>query len=569
MADFLKRWKKFFTFAALLSCFVNILQLTFPFYMFTIYRNIVVSFSVVSLANITTAAFLAVVVLGLFSYLRSRLLACAGKALNIELRRLVFTNIVKGCVIDNKRAYQSGLNDLETLQKYFSSPSIYALFDGAWAPFFLALIYLIHPVLGTIATLGAVIMIALSALQEMLTRKSLRDANILNSHNVHFVDSFLRNTEVINGMGMIGAISDRFVLANNQVMMNQTVSSNYAGAIQAMIKPLQNVIQVMIYCFGAYYAMTEGFNVGLMVAASIIMGRGVAPVAQLMGSWQITYRAWDSYRRLKGFLAFYEQQPPPSMPLPKPRGHIQVDNTFFKIADRLLVNNVSFTLNPGDFLGIIGPSGAGKTTLCRLLLGILPPLSGKIYLDGKDIFAWDKEKIGPYIGYLPQEIEFFPGTVAENIARLGQVNMSAIEQVVALCGIKDMVENFPDGLQTRLEGTQGLRLSGGQKQKIGLARALYNHPSLLVLDEPTSNLDEQGEEQLLDALLQIKQTASCTCIMVTHKPSLLQSMNKVLVLQDGRVAMFGPREAVFAKLTEKQASISSAPIGLHAPGKVA
>lgn len=569
MAAFLKKWKKFFTFAALLSCFVNILQLTFPFYMFTIYRNIVISFSVVSLANITTAAFLAVVVLGLFSYLRSRLLACAGKALNLELRRTVFANIVKGCVIDNKRAYQNGLSDLETLQKYFSSPSIYALFDGVWAPFFLALIYLIHPVLGTVASVGAIILIALSLLQEMLTRKSMRDANILNSHNMRFVDSFLRNTEVINGMGMIGAISDRFVLANNQVMMNQTVSSYYAGAIQAMIKPLQNVIQVLIYCFGAYYAMTEGFNVGLMVAASIIMGRGVAPLAQLMGSWQTTNRAWESYRRLKGFLSFYEQQQRPVMDLPPPQGRIQVHRTFFKVADRVLINNVSFALKPGEFLGIIGPSGAGKTTLCRLLLGILPPLSGKVYLDGKDIFAWDKEKIGPYIGYLPQEIELFPGTVAENIARLGQVDMAAVEHVVALCGIKDMVESFPDGLQTSLEGPQGLRLSGGQKQKIGMARALYKQPHFLVLDEPTSNLDEQGEQQLLNALLTIKQTTCCSCIMVTHKPSLLQSMDKVLVMQDGRVAMFGPREAVFARLSEKQAAVSGAPVGLNAPDTVA
>jgi PrtD family type I secretion system ABC transporter len=566
MAAFLKKWKKFFTFAALLSCFVNILQLTFPFYMFTIYSNIVISFSVVSLANITTAAFFAIMVLGLFSYLRSRLLACAGNSLNLELRRIVFANIIKGCVIDNKKAYQGGMNDLETLQKYFASPSIYALFDVVWAPFFLALIYLINPVLGTIATLGAAILVGLSVLQEKLVRKSMRDANNINSHNLRFVDSFLRNSEVINGMGMIGAISDRFVVANNRVMMNQTVSSNYAGAIQAMIKPLQNVIQVLIYCSGAYYAMTQGFNVGLMVAASIIMGRGVAPLTQLMSSWQLTNRAWEAYRRLDGFLSFYQQQTP-AMSLPKPQGHINVEKAFFKVADRVLVNGVSFALNPGEFLGIIGPSGAGKTTLCRLLLGILPSLAGKVYLDGRDIFSWNKEEVGPYIGYLPQEIELFPGTVAENIARLGKVDMAAVEQAIALCGIEDMVENFPQGLQTQLEGTTGLKLSGGQKQKIGLARAVYQQPRVLVLDEPTSNLDEQGEQHLLNTLLKMKQT-SCTCIMVTHKPTLLQSMDKVLVLQNGRVALFGPKDAVFAKLNEKPVVVSTAPIGVTASAKV-
>ena len=563
MAAFLKKWKKYFTFAAILSCFVNILQLTFPFYMFTIYRNIVISFSVLSLANITTAAFFAVVVLGFFSYLRSRLLACAGNALTLELRQVIYSSTIKGCTIDSKRAYQSGLNDLEVLRNYFSSPAIYALFDAPWSPFFLALIYLIHPVLGIIATLGAVVMVGLSILQELLVRKSMQNANMINSRNQRFVDSFIRNTEVINGMGMIGAISDRFVLGNNQVMMNQTISSNYAGSIQAMIRPLQNVIQVLIYCSGAYLAMTEGFNVGLMVAGSIIMGRGLAPLMQVMTSWQQTTRARDAYRRIEASLAFYEQQDQ-AMPLPAPLGHLNVEGAAFRVADRVLVNGVSFALQPGEFLGIIGPSGAGKTTLCRMLLGILPSFGGKVYLDGKDIFSWDKEEVGPHIGYLPQEIELFPGTIAENIARLGRVDMDHIEQVITLCGMEEMVEHFPQGLETQLEGPHGLKLSGGQKQRIGLARAVYKKPSFLVLDEPTSNLDEQGEQQLLITLLKLKDTQACTCIMVTHKPALLQSMDKVLVLQNGQVALFGPKDEVFTKLAGLKNTVSAGSTGVKA-----
>ena len=546
MTVFLKKWKKYFTFAALLSCFVNILQLTFPFYMFTIYRNIIISYSEYSLANITAAAFFAVMALGFFSYLRSRLLSTAGKELSLELRQKVYSIMVRACVLDNKRAYQGGLNDLEILRSYFSSPSIYALFDVPWAPFYLALIYLFHPMLGIIATLGAIVMVALSVLQEFLVRRSLKQANRINSQNQRFVDSFLRNTEVINGMGMIGAISDRFVRENNQVMINQTKSSYYAGAIQAMIKPMQNVIQVLIYCFGAYYAMTQGFNVGLMVAASIIMGRGLAPLMQVMSSWRSTTQAKESYQRLKEFSDRIENQTR-NMPLPEPKGHIHVDGAVFRINEQVLLKGVSFELKPGEFLGIIGPSGAGKTTLCRLLLGIWPSLSGKVYLDGKDIFSWDKEEIGQYIGYLPQEIELFPGTVAQNIARLGTVDMDSVDQALEICGIKDMVDSFPQGAQTQLEGEKGIRLSGGQKQKIGLARAVYKHPKLLVLDEPTSNLDEQGEQQLLRTLLDIKQNYSCTCVMVTHKPPLLQSMDKILVLQNGSVAMFGPKEEVFAK----------------------
>ena len=552
MADFLQRWKKHLTFAALLSCFVNILQLTFPFYMFTIYSNVVISFSLFSLSNITAVAFFAVTCLSLFSYLRSRLLAVAGRDIGLSLRRNVYAAMVKGCVIDSKRAYQGGMHDIETLRNYFSSPSIYAVFDAAWSPFYLALIFLIDPVLGLIATTGAAVMAGLSGLQQTLVGKSMQEANRKNSENQRFVESFLRNTEVINGMGMIGAVSDRFVRGNNQVMLNQTRSSNYAGAIQATIKPLQTSIQVFIYFAGAFYAIKEGFNIGLIVAASIIMGRGLAPLMQVMSSWQMLTQARQSYRRLEGVSDFLKRQDQ-GMPLPAPHGQLQVDNVVVRMQDRVLLNGVSFMLQPGEFLGVIGPNGAGKTTLCRLLLGIWPSLGGKVYLDGKDIFAWDKEEVGPFIGYLPQEIELFPGTVAQNIARLATPDIELVAQAVDLCGIEEMIQHFPQGLETELEGEKGLRLSGGQKQKIGLARAVYGHPKFLVLDEPTSNIDEQGEQQLLQVLLQLKQNRACTCIMVTHKISLLQSMDKVLMLQSGRVALFGPKDAVFAELAKSQA----------------
>lgn len=551
MEEFLKKWKKQFVFAALLSCFVNILQLTFPFYMFTIYRNVIISYSVYSLANITFAACLAITALALFSYVRARLLAMAGQDLCLHLRGRVFTVMVKGCVIDSRRAYQGGMNDLETLRNYFASPSIYALFDAPWAPFYLALVYLIHPVLGLIASLGAAVMVGLSGLQEIMIRKSMRRANIINNANQRFVDSFMRNIEVINGMGMITAICDRFIQADTQVVINQTRSSNYAGAIQAIIKPLQNVIQVLIYCSGAYYAIAEGFDVGLMVAASIIMGRGLGPLMQVMSSWQFLKRTQESYHRLEGLSTHWEQQPQ-TMPLPVPRGQINVENAICLVNNRALLGGISFRLEPGEFMGIIGPSGAGKTTLCRLLLGIWPTQGGHVMLDGKSVFAWDKEEVGPSLGYLPQEIELFPGTVAENIARLQEVDQAVLTKTLKLCGIQEMVNRFPEGIETQLEGEMGLKLSGGQKQKIGFARAVYNAPTFLVLDEPTSNLDEQGEQQLLNALLQIKQTAACTCVMVTHKPSLLQSMDKVLALRDGRVALFGPKDAVFATLAGQQ-----------------
>ena len=543
MEKFLKKWKKYFTFAALLSCFVNMLQLTFPFYMFSIYRNVIISYSGYSLANITVVAFFALIVLGFFTYLRSRLLATAGKDLNLSLRDKVYKGMLKGYVISQRKSYQHGMSDLETVKNYFSNTAVYSLFDAPWSPFYLLLIYMFHPVLGIIATSGAVLMVGLSVLQEYLIRNSMKTANIINSQNQRFVDSFLRNAEVINGMGMIHAISDRFEQGNNKVIMNQTKSSQYAGAIQSIIKPMQNVIQVLIYCFGAYYAIIEGFSVGLMVAAAIIMGRALAPLMQVMASWRFTTQAKDAYKRLAGFAAFIEQEPE-RMPMPEPEGNLNVVGASFRIGEHIILRGISFDLKAGEFLGIIGPSGAGKTTLCRLLLGSWPTMAGKVYFDGRDMFLWDKEDVGKFIGYMPQEIELFPASVAENIARLGKVEMEKVEMAARICGLHDMVESFPQGYQTGLEGEKGLQLSGGQKQRLGLARAVYGNPKLLVLDEPTSNLDKQGEQELLNTLLRIKQEKACTCIMVTHKPELLQSMDKMLLLSEGKVVSFGPKDKV-------------------------
>jgi ABC-type protease/lipase transport system fused ATPase/permease subunit len=397
-------------------------------------------------------------------------------------------------------------------------------------------------------------MAGLSLLQEMLIRKDMNQANQLNMTNQRFVDSFLRNVDVINGMGMAPAVTDRFIHNNDKVMAGQTRSSYVAGTIQAAIKPAQIVIQVLIYCFGAYFAMTQGFDVGLMVAGSIIMGRGLAPLMQLMGSWRMARHAWEAFNRIRNVTRAGGQEMAPPMPLPVPAGRIQADGASFVMNGQVLLSQVSFDLSPGQFLGIIGPSGAGKTTLCRLLLGIWPSFGGKVYLDGRDVFASDKQQIGHVIGYLPQEVELFPGTVAENIARLEIPDRRALEKVMDLARCRDLVESLPDGLDTHLGGMEDMQLSGGQKQKIGLARALYRNPVFLVLDEPSSSLDEASETQLMDTLTQIKAAGKTTGVMVAHKPALLTSMDRILVLKDGQMAMFGPKDAVFARLSNGRAA---------------
>ncbi len=552
MTRFIRQWRLFFTFAALLSCLVNILQLIFPFYMFAIYSNIVISYSTTSLANISVIACFCILILGGVSFIRARLLAMAGKNLVQSLRTEIFSGMMGGVSRNTPRAYRTGLTDLDMVQNYVSSPAIYSLFDVPWSPFYLVLIFLFQPSLGLIAALGALSMIGLSVLQDRLTRTSMSKANLQARDNQQFVDSFLRNVDVINGMGMIPAITGRYVEKNRQVIENQTQASYHAGTIQALIKPLQNVIQVFIYCAGAYYAMTEGMNIGLVVAASIIMGRALAPLMQVMSSWRTTMGVREAYRRLKTYSDFLERQNTP-MALPEPGGHIQVEKAVYRAGPHTLIKQVSFELAPGQLMGLIGPSGAGKTTLCRLILGIWPCTAGRVMLDGNDMSAWNKDEIGRFIGYLPQEIELFPGTVAANIARLGDPDPDAVDRAVALSGCRDLVNRLPEGLDTRLEGRNGLKLSGGQRQKVGLARAIYGQPRLLILDEPTSNLDEAGEQHLMQALEMLRRDRSCTCIMVTHKPSLLQSMDSILVMKNGEAVLFGSKDEVFAHLTGRGA----------------
>jgi ABC-type protease/lipase transport system fused ATPase/permease subunit len=275
---------------------------------------------------------------------------------------------------------------------------------------------------------------------------------------------------------------------------------------------------------------------------------------QLMGSWRMARHAWEAFNRIRNVTRAGGQEMTPPMPLPIPAGRIQADGASFVMNGQVLLSQVSFDLSPGQFLGIIGPSGAGKTTLCRLLLGIWPSFGGKVYLDGRDVFASDKQQIGHVIGYLPQEVELFPGTVAENIARLEIPDRKALEKVMDLARCRDLVESLPDGLDTHLGGMEDMQLSGGQKQKIGLARALYRNPVFLVLDEPSSSLDEASETQLMDTLTQIKAAGKTTCVMVAHNPALLQSMDSILVLRDGQMAMFGPKDAVFARLSDGRAA---------------
>ncbi|MGM0452732.1 MAG: type I secretion system permease/ATPase [Thermodesulfobacteriota bacterium] len=547
MRSFLRKWKKNFVFAAVLSCFINILQLTFAFYMFAIYRSIVASHSELSLYTITIIALYALVCLVFFNYLRIKLLNTASVDLDQSLGDTVFKNVIKGFAAPGKRAYTQGLNDLATLKNYFNNPGIYALFDAPWAPLYLLLIYFFHPMLGLVATIGAAVIFGLSLLQDRLTRDRLVTANIKNNQNSKMVDTMLRNAEAVNSMGMEHNICNRWEQINEDVITNQTIASRRAGVLQSVTKPLQVFMQVLMYGIGAYYALLGQLPVGLMVAASIIMGQAVGPIMRAMGAWRFTLQAKAAYGRLNQFLETIDKQPE-KMSLPRPEGRIDARKLVLKIGQVHLLKNVSFALDPGELLGIIGPSGAGKSTLCRIITGVWPSHGGKIRLDTVDMFYWDQEELGKHMGYLAQEVELFEATIAKNIARMGEVDQAMVEQAAKSVHIHEWIQSLPQGYSTPLNSSDGISLSGGQRQRVGLARALYGQPSVMVFDEPNSNLDVEGESALKTLLGEVKQQRSATCAIVTHKPELLDKVDKILMLKDGQVSAFGPRDQVFKQV---------------------
>ena len=549
MKKFLRKWKKYFVCAAVLSCLINFLQLTFSFYMFAIYDTIVASYSASSLYTITVVALYALVHLAVFSSLRARLLRSAGNDLDQTLGTTVLHHMIKGNSGPARRAYQQGNTDLALLRNYFNNRGLYALFDVPFAPFYLILIFFFHPGLGFLALGGCVLAVALSILQDRLTRSRIVAANIANKQNRSFVDTMLRNAEVVNAMGMAENVHARFDTSNRAVVLNQTVASRFAGITQSAIKGLQSSMNVLIYGLGAYYVLTEGFDPGIMIAASMIMGQALSPLMLAIYTAKSTVQAGEAYKRLHGFSAFIDAQPE-KMVLPAPRGEMQAEHLFFGFGGQIVLHDISFHLEPGDFLGLIGPNGAGKTTLSRILLGIWPPALGSLRMDGVDMFAWDQEELGDHIGYLPQEIELFPGTIAENIARLGAVDKEMVLRAARDANIEAFIQELPDGFDTLIYGENGIVLSGGQKQRVALARALYNNPAVLILDEPNSNLDEEAEQYLIRTLLRLRSEKATTCVVITHKKALLEVASKILMLQNGKVAMFGPKDDVLEKIAQ-------------------
>lgn len=530
--------------------FVNVLQLTFSIYMLQVYDKVLTSYNLSTLAVITIAAVIALVVLALLEWIRSRLLVRAGIEFDRMLSLPVLNENLKNATVPagGASAKQGNLRDVQMLRNFLGGNAVFAFFDVPWMPIYFALIFILHPDLGLVAVFGGVMVFVLGFLTERFTRKRLESATMLNAHASNFLGATMRNASIVRSMGMINNVAGRWSKMNDIVIELQTRASRSAGLLHSVSKSLRVGLQVLIYAVGAYLAVTHESTAGVMIAASIVMGRALAPIDQAMATYKQSLEASGAYRRLKKMLD--SPKAPPSMNLPDPVGELSTENLVFAANGRHIIKGMSFRLPAGQSLAIIGPSAAGKSTLCKLLLGIWAPTGGKVRIDRADIATWDSEKLGPFIGYLPQDVELFAGSIAENIARLGAVDSEKVILAAKLAGVHNMILSLPKGYDTQI-GDQGAVLSGGQRQRIGLARALYGNPRVVVLDEPNSNLDEEGEACLLQAVLNLKQLKA-TVVLVTHKPNILSIVDNIMLVQDGQIAMCGPRQEVLTKLANLQ-----------------
>ena len=551
--------RSYFVTVAIFSLAINLLYLATPLYMLQMYDRVVPSSSVITLVMLTIVLLVALLALAVLDIVRSGILARAG----IRLDRLLSARIVTA-VIDNASAAGGArsqpLRDADTFRQYVTGAGIHAVFDLPWAPIYIAVIFMLHPLLGGFALACAFILLAMALINERLVRPSLNDSNEAASRNYSFTEMSLRNAEVVRAMGMADGLLNRWRRDRNRMMERQLVAADRGATISGLIRFLRLSMQSLILGLGAYLVIERVVTVGSMFAASILLGRALQPVEQIVGSWRGMIAARDAFNRVR-YLLTSTPIPPVHLALPRPQGQVSVEQLSYGLprSSRPLLYNVNFRIEPGESVGVIGPSGAGKSTLARQLVGVLRPTAGAVRLDGADIGTWPRGSVGQYIGYLPQDIELFSDSVAANIARFQQADDEAVIEAARLAGVHDMILRLPDGYETWV-GDGGATLSGGYRQRIGLARAVFGLPSLVVLDEPSSNLDAEGDAALAECMLKLKK-ARITTIIISHRPATIAVVDKILLLVDGRIETFGPRAEVLARLNAR-----AAPIPIVAPG---
>ncbi len=534
--------------AAFFSMFINFLMLVPVIYMLQLYDRVVPTGSESTLYTLTLIMLVLFLTLGLLEWVRTQILVRVSTRLETMLHHRLFEVAFRQSLYSGGvTASAQPLDDLTALRQFLTGNGLFAFFDAPWLPFYIIVMFLFHPWYGWMAILTAIVLLIMAVVNEKLTSAPLSDANTLAASGRAQVNKNLRNSEVIEAMGMLSNVRQRWLDNAYDVLVLQSKASARGGMITALSKVTRMTAQSVILGIGAFLVIQGEISPGMMIAGSILLGRALAPIDLLIGSWKGFIAARGQYNRLNELLlnipAYLK-----TMPLPAPVGKIEVENIFIVPpgAKEPVINGLTFEVDAGDSVAIIGPTGAGKSTLARGLLGIWPASEGVVRLDGADIMSWNREALGPHVGYLPQDIELFQGRISENIARFSEIDSEKVIKAAQMAGVHEMILLLPEGYDTAI-GPSGCTLSGGQRQRIGLARALYGSPKLVVLDEPNSNLDDVGEQSLAETLATLE-AEQITTIIITHRNNVLSKIKKILIIKDGVLAAYGLRDDVIAHL---------------------
>lgn len=545
--DAIREYKRTIKYLLIFSLATNALMLAMPLYSMQIFDRVFSSYSIDTLLILSLIVVIAMVMFGIIYGVRQAVCSQISEWLEREISPVIFKHTIEQTALRHSPTGTQNMRDLVAIKSFITSPGFQTLLDLPWTPVFLIIIFAVSPLLGFATTLGGGVLLVLAYITEIATKSTNEDISKQAIEAMRLSDAANRNAETIEAMGMMSAVLARWHKLSTKLILEQSRTAMRSDTISSFSKVVRMLIQVFITGLGGFLVLENMVSSGGMIAVSILSGRALAPLEAVIGLWKSVFSVRDSYKRLDAELS----RPRPmrgDMKLPAPSGRLLVENVYFKPhgSEQMILRGVRFAVEPGTSLGIIGPSAAGKSTLTKLLAGIWPCTSGTVRLDGADMFQWNRDDIGNYVGYLPQDVEMFEATIRDNIARLRpDASDAAVVDAAKVAGVHEMILRLPNGYETFIR--EGLAtLSPGQKQRIALARALYAKPRLIVMDEPNSNLDGEGEIALANALRRLKEH-HITCIIVAHKPSIVAQMDKIMMLRGGVVEAFGDRDEILPR----------------------
>ncbi|WP_201334431.1 MULTISPECIES: type I secretion system permease/ATPase [unclassified Nitratiruptor] len=546
----LSKFRSIFIQVGIFSFFINILVLAAPIYMLAVYDIVMPAKSLDTLMVVTAVIIMFFIAMGLLEYVRNKIMIIVSNKLDAAMNQRVYHAAFEMALKYPGKGTAEPINDLNTIKNFLHGPGLLSFFDAPWFPIYLGIMFAFDPIYGIYGVIATLIIILFTVVNDKVTKKGLQESIRAQKKAQQHLTNQLQNAEVVEAMGMRKPLFKRWMKEYYHFISTHTEANAKSALYTNLSKSFRMMSSSLMYGVGALLAISGHISPGMIIAGAVLLGRALAPISQMVATWKSFTAAKTSYKKLNELLNEFEETPK-KIELPEPKGNVTLVNvvTIPPLSKQPVLKNVSLHINAGEMVGVIGPSGAGKSSLAKTMLGVWKVAAGEVRLDGAEMSQYDRDTLGKYIGYLPQDIELFEGTIAENIARFTDADDAKIIEAAQMAGVHEMILKMPDGYNTKI-GPGGATLSGGQRQRIGLARAIFGDPKLVILDEPNSNLDDAGEKALMQALMTLKEKGT-TVIFITHKIPLLNLADKIALLRDGMLAMYGPKNEVFAKLNQK------------------